>query len=96
MVIYCDNVTTVQVINTLKSHSDRMLSLMREIAFVCAQANVEIKAVHIAGQDNWLPDWLSRWDESPQCREAFKAWNLRHELQQVKITADVWEVSSDW
>jgi ribonuclease HI len=58
--IYCDNMTSVNVINAGKSRDKMLLALIREIAFICAKINSQIRAIHISGQSNTLSDWLSR------------------------------------
>ena len=47
-----------------------MLSITRNIWFICAQFNIQIKAVHIQGIDNRITDILSRWEscENPHAK----------------------------
>lgn len=94
--VYCDNSASVSVLNTLKSNSSRLLQLTREIAFWCAEGQTEIKAVHLAGRDNRVPDWLSRWEKGPQFREAFHQWNQKAKYRQVKVIPHMWTCHADW
>jgi hypothetical protein len=58
--IICDNMVSVNVINAGRTKDSGLLAILREIAFICASVNCQIKACHIAGQDNRLADRLSR------------------------------------
>jgi len=58
----CDNEATVSVVNSGRCKDAVMLSLLREIAFVCATNDCLVKAIHLPGVDNRLADALSRKD----------------------------------
>ncbi|RLC08583.1 MAG: hypothetical protein DRI57_23700, partial [Deltaproteobacteria bacterium] len=57
---FCDNEATVAVINSGRCKDPVMLSLLREVAFVCATNECLVRAVHLAGVENRLADALSR------------------------------------
>ncbi|CAC5386532.1 unnamed protein product [Mytilus coruscus] len=59
--IQCDNMVSIQVINQGKSRSRFLQACLREICFICAIKECELRAIHIDGIDNRLPDMLSRW-----------------------------------
>jgi hypothetical protein len=58
--VFCDNEATVTVINSGRCKDKFMLSVLREIVFLCSKNNCWIRAVHIAGVENRLADRLSR------------------------------------
>ena len=62
IVINCDNLVTVRVINTGPSRNQFLQSCLREICFIAAINNFDIKVSHISGSENRIPDLLSRWD----------------------------------
>jgi len=62
LLFYCDNEATVTVVNTGRCRDPVMLTLLREVSFVCAVSNCLIRCVHLAGVDNRLADDLSRRD----------------------------------
>ncbi|CAG2231697.1 unnamed protein product [Mytilus edulis] len=62
--IQCDNMVSVQVINQGKSRSRFLQACLREICFICAIKECELRAIHIDGIENRLPDMLSRWSLS--------------------------------
>ena len=66
MILHCDNMVSVSVLNTGKTRSAFLADCLREIWFVSSTFNFELLAVHIPGNDNRAADCLSRWhlDES--------------------------------
>ena len=64
--VYCDNEATVLVINSGKSRDRFMQQCLRELCYVTAKAQCVLRAVHLPGVQNRLPDLLSRWQISKQ------------------------------
>ena len=55
-----DNETDVYVLNRQATRSSRLSGLLREIYSIALHNNIHISAVHRAGVDNVLADFLSR------------------------------------
>ena len=64
IVINCDNLVSVRVLNTGATRNTFLQSFLREICFIAAMDQFELKALHIDGCSNRIPDLLSRWDIS--------------------------------
>lgn len=60
--INCDNMVSVRVLNSGATRIAFLQACLREICFFAALNNCEIKANHISGVNNRIPDLLSRWD----------------------------------
>ena len=60
--IQCDNKTSVTVLNMGRTHNSFLQGCLRELELVAAKHEFEIRAVHIKGVDNCIPDVLSRWE----------------------------------
>ncbi len=58
--LMCDNTTSVAALNEARIRNHYMQEYMREIAFIAAQNDFDIWAVHIPGIENRLADQLSR------------------------------------
>ena len=82
--IHVDNEAVATILNTGASKQEEMQSLLREIAYIAAQNQFVIKAKHIMGVTNRIPDWLSRWKE-PQARRNFRAYAKEKSLKQLKV-----------
>ena len=94
--IRCDNSTTTLAINSLKTKSKRLRDCVREIMFTCAQHQVEIRAVHIPGLENRVPDWLSRMHLDTKYARKFRAWNKSDRLIPASILPEHLKISHDW
>ena len=68
---------------------------MRKIALIAAKNQFVIKAKYIAGVDNRLPDWLSRW-HSPEARKQFRAYARDKSLKHRKISNQYLEHQHKW
>ena len=67
--IHVDNEAVSSILNTGASRDATLQDILREIALVAAQHQFVLKARHIRGVDNRLPDWLSRWGDSNARRQ---------------------------
>ena len=61
--IHVDNEAVALVLNTGASKDNTLQDILREIALIAARHQFVLKARHIAGVDNRVPDWLSRWHQ---------------------------------
>ena len=57
---WCDNFSTVQIINSLSSRNPWVMNLVRFITARCLQFNIVFYARHVPGLDNGIADSLSR------------------------------------
>ncbi len=62
ILVYCDNDTSVQVLNSGKTRDPFLQACVREICYLAALGEFEIRAVHLPGRQNILADLLSRWE----------------------------------
>ena len=62
-IISCDNEAAVTVINSGSTRDPFMQRCLRELWFLSALHDFDIRARHIPGEHNSLADALSRWDD---------------------------------
>ena len=96
MLVSCDNMATVWAINMWKTKAVRLQDCVRDILFVCAKYQIQIKAIHIKGTDNRVADWLSRWDTLPVAQPSFREWNRVRGWREVRVPLGYWEISDSW
>ena len=96
ILVYCDNLASVWVLNSGKSVDPFLLACLREIAYWAALCEFEIRSVHIAGVDNRLPDLLSRWDLDHKYRRQFWDETRSDPLQNVVVPADIFNFQHNW
>ena len=62
ILFHCDNMAVVDCMRSGTSKSPLVMSLLRELFFVCARCNFAVSATHIAGNNNRIADSLSRFN----------------------------------
>ena len=73
--IFCDNEAVCQVISSGKARCELLKSGLREIAFLAATMESEIKTVHLGSKSNRISDRLSRFHLNPS-HETVSSFNL--------------------
>ena len=61
ILMYCDNQTTVDIVNSGRASNEFAQACLREICFITARNNALIRVIHVNGVDNRISDSLSRW-----------------------------------
>ena len=95
--IYCDNEPTVQVINSGRTKIAFMASCIREIWLVVTTHGFQLRAIHLPGEENRVPDWLSRWHCGQKYRDLFYAFisGESEEYSEIVMTDELFEFSGD-
>ena len=62
---------------------------------IAATQEFMIKARHIRGVDNRVPDWLSRWHE-PEARKKFRNHAREKSLKRISISQDIITAQNIW
>ncbi|XP_067323909.1 uncharacterized protein [Anolis sagrei] len=86
---WCDNMATVQVINTLTSKSPRVMNAIRQFVLQCLNLNILFRAFHIAGLDNTLADALSRFQ-----MERFRQLAPAADVQPERMPDHLWKAGT--
>jgi len=61
IILHCDNMGIVQVVNKQTAKCPRIMSLLRFLVLKCLQCNILFRAEHIPGHKNSISDALSRF-----------------------------------
>ena len=83
--IHVDNEAVAHVLNSGKGRDQELQTAMREIALIAAKNQFVIKARHIPGTTNRIPDWLSRWDNQA-ARRQFREYTKDKGLKHIRIS----------
>ncbi len=95
ILIQCDNLSTVGIMNSGKSKDALMLVWLRELLYVASKAQIQIHAIHLEGISNRLPDMLSRWSHKPSSVAFQQAINDRTFLES-EVTNRLFELQHTW
>jgi len=87
--IYCDNESSVCLLNSGKGRDPIMLAIVREISNICTEANCQIRAVHLKGVNNRRADLFSRAPADPSISlSEFDDW------QRLQVEDSMFSVSN--
>ncbi len=91
--VHCDNLVLVNLINSGRSRDEFLQFCLRELCYVSAIHQFEIRGVHIASIDNRISDNLTRWDRFEQ-----EFWELvgPESTQETYIYSGLFEFSHIW
>lgn len=94
--VFCDNSSSVAVLNSGLSRDSFMQACLREISFYAALFGFELRAVHLPGVLNRVPDLLSRWSLRTQFREEFFRITSAYKLQHYIVPDELFTFTHDW
>ncbi|KAK6185744.1 hypothetical protein SNE40_007908 [Patella caerulea] len=69
--ILCDNQACMHILNNGTGRDANLLELARQIWFICANNNLQIRVDYVTSADNRLSDCLSRWSVSDNFSQMF-------------------------
>ena len=90
-----DNQAVAIILNTGKSRDPMLQDTLGEVALVAAKHQFVIRAKHIAGVENRVPDWLSRWHQQ-EARKQFRIHSQDQGLTRVRVTTQMLHNSHNW
>ena len=96
ILVQCDNEVSVVVMNCGRTKDVFLQACLRELEFIVARHKFEIRAIHIPGVSNRLPDALSRWSLSEAHQNQF--WSLMgdRQVEEIYIYEGLFSFSHDW
>ena len=96
IVIYCDNQAVCQVINSGKTRCEFLQQSLREICFLAAINQFEIRAQFLEGSANRLADVLSRWHLDRSNEHIFMELTEGFTLQEYFVPVEFFEFVNLW
>ena len=93
--IHVDNEAVASVLNSGASRHEQLQDALREIVLIVSKAQFVIKARHIPGVDNRIPDWLSRWDD-PTSRRKFREWSRDKSIKHRRVSNSFLTYDNEW
>ncbi len=94
--MFSDNMATVEVFRSGKSRDPFMQTCIREILYIAAICEFQIRLKHLSTSDNRLSDLLSRWALDPKNGEIFLQETSHLNTQEVVIPDHCLSLQSSW
>ena len=72
-----------------------MASCIREIWLEVSKFNFQLRAVHLPGEENRVPDWLSHWNCGQKYRDLFNEFiaDEHDKYKEISIHSDLFTFS---
>ncbi|XP_071176474.1 uncharacterized protein [Mytilus edulis] len=96
IVIYCDNSSSVTVLNSGACRNTFMQSCLGEICFLTASHEFQVKGRHLSGEANRIADMLSRWDMGPGVSTEFLKLARVNAWKEIELDDDLFHFTSPW
>ena len=93
--IHVDNQAVATVLNTGACRDSALQDALREIALIAARHQFVIKAQHIPGISNRIPDWLSRWHDK-NSRQKFREFTKDSSLKHIRVHKQSLHYDNQW
>ena len=93
--IHVDNEAVASILNSGRGREPELQNALREIALIAAKNQFVIRARHIPGVHNRIPDWLSRWDDM-QARREFRVHAKDKSLKHRCISSSLLQYQHSW
>lgn len=94
--IYCDNSAVCCVINSGRAKCEELQSCLRELAYLAALNECEVRAVHLGTNENRLSDHLSRWHLNKYHMQQFFVLTAGCDLIEYKVHEHLFDFISIW
>ncbi len=93
---FCDNMATVEVINSGKVRDPFMQACLREFCYITACNQFEVRVVHVEGVSNRIPDLLSRWHLYNEPELMFDRETAGRDMTEIIVGEQEFSFSHDW
>lgn len=93
LTVRCDNEVAVTVLNSGRCKHPFLNACLREICFMSATHEFELRAVHLPGVKNHEADLLSRWARDSIPKERFLQRAARDALIDVPVPPEYFELN---
>ena len=95
IILFCDNSTVVEMINSTSSSCKQCMILIRQLVLESLKQNTRVFARHLSGKSNYFSDSLSRMDFDRFWRLS-DTNNWHFESTPTEPLASIWPVSKVW
>ena len=93
ILVYCDNFSVVSSLNSGRVQDKLLASCLREIWFLAAVHEFEIRARHLSSSENRGADLLSRWHLNKTFQNEFVSTYGAFDLQPISVPVDLFILS---
>ena len=96
ILMYCDNQTTVDIVNSGSASNNFAQKCLRELCWITAGENAVVKVVHRPGVQNRIADFCSRMDVDDSMISKFKQETSHLSATEKYVFPGLFKFSHDW
>ena len=96
IIVFCDNLSVCQLLNQGNSRSEMLQNSLREICYLAARYEFELRAQHLASSENRISDILSRWYHDEKNEYKFRDLTEGYDLQLFEVSEDMFQFINNW
>lgn len=96
IIVFCDNEAVCTVINTGKTKCEILQEFLREICFLAAVYEFELRTVHLTSSENRICDHLSRWHEDVKHSLSFLDLTKSFHLKEYYADEGHFKLLNNW
>ena len=95
ILMLCGNESVVSVLMYGRSRDLFLQAGMREVAYLQAVGEFEVKVQYLKSEENRIYDWLLRWGNRG-VRNAFRRFSRGRSLKQVLLSSNPFKFMHNW
>ena len=84
------------LLNHGNSRSEILQDSLREICYLAACNEFELRAQHLSSGENRISDILSRWHLDDENEHRFRDLTVDYKLQEFHVSDDMFQFINDW
>lgn len=96
IIVFCDNLNVCQLINQGNSRSEMLQTSLREICYLAACNEFELRAQHLSSSENRISDILSRYHLDKNNEYKFRDLTEGYDLKKFEVSEDMFQFINDW
>ena len=94
--MFCDNLPICVLINNENSSSESLQDCLREVAFLAARDEFQIRMVHLSSEDSRISDHLSRWNLDTSYKDRFLELVRDYDLTEFQVSDNLFDMIHTW
>ena len=96
LLLYCDNQSTVQIVNKGHARNRFAQKCLHEIVWICANSDLWIKVVYSSSKTNRLADLCSRFALKKDYKKQFLSETEGLRKKNCLVSNEMYKFSHDW
>ena len=94
--MFCYDLPVCVLVKNGKSSSEILQDCLREVAFLAARYEFQIRMVHLSSEDNQISAHLSRWNLDTSLKDRFFELVRYYDLTEFQVSDHLFDMIHTW